>query len=405
MSAHGRYGSQGVLSGPSGVRRTTTPRRGLLCRAAAILLALICVVKGTAQGTSLEELFHAAQAAARQNNYAQAETLYRQILSADPAMLAARVNLGLACYWQHKNREALAEFHQALQASPRGFSALLFSGLAYLDLTEYDRAQAALEKAREVNDKDPLLFWALGSLAMMHNEARTAIPLLERCVSLAPDNVRCVWLLGSAYAILAYREHAKPEVRAEYAARTESAVKWMEERQPNSALVHVFKGDVLAAREATAEALAEYQKAQEIDPQWPDIHLLIGSLLGLAGRSDDALAELKRQLQLHPADTRAMVEMGSVYCRASKYVEAVPLLQRALERDGKNYEANYRLGQAYLTQGQYGLAIASLERATQVKPDKSQPYYLLYRAYRRLKQPEKAAGALEKFKRLKAKGS
>lgn len=387
------------------IRYLVTLLPNLSGSAAAILLILGVATGAWGQDSSLEKLFHDAQAASRQNNYAQAEKLYRQILDADPEIFPARVNLGLACYWQHKSREALTEFHKALQASPREFSALLFSGLAYLDLTDYDHAQAALEKAGQVNDKDSLLFWALGSLAMMHNDARAAVPQLERCVSLAPDNVRCVWLLGTAYAILAYHEHAKPSVGADYAARAESALQWMEEHQPNTALVHVFKGDVLAARQATAEALAEYQRAQEIDPQWPDIHLLIGSLLGLEGKWDGALTELKRQLQLHPEDTRTMVEMGSVYCRAANFAEAVPFLQQALTRDSNNYEANYRLGQAYLSLGKYSLAVPLLERATRVKPDKSSSYYLLYRAYRTIKQPEKAAEALKQFKRLKALGS
>ena len=375
------------------------------CSAVAILLILFVAADACGQDASLEELFHQAQAASRENDYARAEKLYRRVLAADPEMLAARVNLGLACYWQHKSREALMEFQKALQASPGEFSALLFSGLAYIDLTEYDHAQAALDKAKQVNDKDPLLFWALGSLAMMHNDARVAVSQLERCASLAPDNVRCVWLLGTAYAILAYHEHAKPSVGPDYAARAEAALQRVEERQPNTALIHVFRGDVLAARQATAEALAEYQKAQEIDPRWPDIHLLIGSLLGLEGRWDEALTELKRQLQLHPDDTRAMIEMGSVYCRASKYKEAVPFLQRAITQDSNNYEANYRLGQAYLALSKDALAIELLERATKAKPDQSSPYYLLYRAYRTLKQPDKAAVALKQFKRLKALGS
>jgi len=371
---------------------------------AAVLIALAAIgAKG--QTPSLEELFHRAQAASRHSDYALAEKLYRQVLAADPDILAARVNLGLACYWQHKSQEALVELRTALQTNPREFSALLFSGLAYLDLTDYDRARKVLEQARHVNEKDPLLLWALGSLAMIHNDARAAVPPLEGCVSLAPENLRCIWLLGSAYSILAYREHGKAAVRADYAARVESALHKMEERQPNSALYHVFKGDVLAARQATAESLAEYEKARAIDPHWPDIHLLIGSLMGLQGRWDDALRELKGQLELHPEDTRAMIEMGSVYCRASKFGEAVPLLNRALARDSDNYEANYRLGQAYLSLGQAPASIPYLEHATLADSEKSSPYYLLYRAYRSLKQPDKAATALAKFKQLKAQGS
>jgi len=373
--------------------------------AAAILLILGVATDAWGQDSSLEKLFHDAQAASRQNNYAQAEKLYRQILDADPEILPARVNLGLACYWQHKSREALTEFHKALQASPREFSALLFSGLAYLDLTDYDHAQAALEKAGQVNDKDSLLFWALGSLAMMHNDARAAVQPLERCVALAPDNVRCVWLLGSACAILAYREHQEPAVQAEYEARVESGLHWMEQHEPNTALLHVFKGDVLAARKRTHEALTEYQWALKIDTQWPDIHLLTGSLLRMLGRWDEAQAELKRQLQDRPNDSRAMTEMGSLYCDSWNYDEAVTLLKQALARDSNNYEANYQLGRSYLALEKYPLAIPFLERATKLKPEESSSYYLLYRAYRTIKQPEKAAEALKQFKRLKALGS
>ena len=378
------------------------------CCASLLVVLLVWLFAATGaygQGASPEELFQQAQAASRQNDYAGAERLYRQVLAIDPEILPARVNLGLACYWQHKSRDAVTELQKALQVSPREFSALLFSGLAYIDLTEYDRAQKMLEQARQVNDNDPLLFWALGSLAMMHNDASAAVQPLERCVALAPGNVRCMWLLGSACAILAYREHQKPAVRADYEARVESALHWMEQHEPDSALLHVFKGDVLAARKATDEALAEYKRAFAIDPRWPDIHLLIGSLLGLESRWDEAQRELKRQLQEHPGDTRAMVEMGSVYCRAGNYADAVPFLKQALTRDSNNYEANYRLGQAYLTLGKHDQAILYLEHATQANPEKSNPYYLLNRAYRALGQPEKSATALARFKRLKAAGN
>lgn len=368
-----------------------------------IAFTLVCGVRG--QGVSAEDLFRQAQAASRENDYAGAERLYRQVLAIDPEILSARVNLGLAFYWQHKSRDAVTELQKALQASPREFSALLFCGLAYIDLTEFDRAQKMLEQARQVNGNDALLCWALGSLAMMHNDASAAVQPLERCVALAPGNVRCVWLLGSAYSILAYRENQKPAARAEYQARVESTLRWMEEHEPGSALLHVFKGDVLAARKATDEALAEYKSALAIDPRWPDIHLLIGSLLGLEGRLDEALGELQRQLEDHPGDTRAMVEMGSVYCRATKYADAVPFLKQALIVDRNNYEANYRLGQAYLTLGKRDQAVSYLERAAHAQPEKSNPYYLLNRAYRALQQPEKAAKALEQFKRLKAAGN
>jgi tetratricopeptide (TPR) repeat protein len=346
---------------------------------------------------ALEDLFKQAQAASRAKDYARAEQLYRQVLRRDAGILPARVNLGLACYWQRKNREAVREFERALQASPREFSALLFSGLAYLDLGEYDRSQQRLLAAARVQDMDPLLFWALGSLAMIHGEVNAAVPLLERSLALEPNNPRAVWLVGQAYARLAYRKEEKPLVPVNYAELTERALAWMEQQQPDSALLHVFRGDVLEARKLTTEALGEYRQAQKIDPHWPDIHLMMGSLLGLMGHYDEAQAELEAQLRDFPEDPRALVELGGVQCRAGKYAAALPDLEQALKRDEANYEAHYRLGQALVSLGQHQAALAHLRRAAELSPEKGEPYYLLYRAYRALHDQKMAAWALQQF--------
>ncbi len=345
---------------------------------------------------SLEELFRQAQAASHENNYAGAEKLYRQILSADPGVLAARVNLGLALYWQHKSRDALAELEKALRVSPKEFSALLFCGLTYLDLGEYDRAEKMLRSAARVKDMDPLLFWGLGSLAMMHGDSNAALAFLERSVALDPNNARAVWLLGQAYARLAYRKETA-KVPADYTSLVEQTLQWVEQTQPNSALSHVFRGDVLAARNLPTEALAEYQKALKIDPNWPDIHLLIGSLLGLEGRWDEAVAELEKELEDFPQDPRALLEIGTVYCHAGNYGAALPYLQQAVARDAENYETHYRLGEAYVNLRKYAWALPQLQQATRLNPEKSEPYYLLHRAYRALNETKKAAWALKQF--------
>ncbi len=351
--------------------------------------------RGNQQG--IEELFRQAQESSRQGDYARAEKLYRDILRTDPQIFSARVNLGLACYWQHKSREAIAELAKALRVRPREFSALLFSGLAYLDLGEYDRAQSLLESAARVNDMDPLLFWALGSIAANRGDTNAAVFFLERSVALDPNNARAVWLLGQAYARLAYRKEEKPLVPADYAALVDQSLEWVGREQPNSALLHVFKGDVLAARKLPLDALAEYRKAAEIDPHWPDLRLLMGSLLGILGRYDEAREELHRQLQVEPDDARALFEMGVVDCRAGDYAQAVPYLKQALAFDSRNYETHFRLGQAFLNLGKPDLAAQHLEQAVKLDPERSDAYYLLHRALRALNNPQRAAWALEQF--------
>ena len=350
----------------------------------------------------IKSLFDQAQDSSRKGDYAHAEQLYRDILGADPQFLPARVNLGLACYSQHKSREAVAELAKALRIKPREFSALLFSGLAYLDLGEFDRAQSLLQSAARVNDMDPLLFWALGSLAINRGDTNDALLFLERSVALDPTNPRAVWLLGQAYARLAYRKDERPLVPADYAALADKSLKWVAQEQPNSALFHVFKGDIDAARMLPLEALAEYRKAAELDPQWPDLRLLIGSLLGVLGRYGEARAELQTQLEEEPQDARALFEMGVVNCRAGNYSRAVPYLRDSLALDSHNYETHFRLGQAYMNLGKPRLAAVHLEQAINLAPEKSGAYYLLHRVLLSLNNQQRAAWALQQFNLLKS---
>ena len=379
------------------------------------VLILICLVlvhpiqsllsEETKRGDgSAEELFQAAQDASHRGDHAQAEQLYRQLLVHDPGILPARVNLGLACYWQHKNREAIEELQAALRTRPREYSALLFSGLAYLDLGDYEQARKPLFEALRVKDTDPLLFWGLGSLAMVHADAEDAVYFLERSVALEPDNVQSVWLLGQAYARLAYQEGRPPAVPADYGSLADQTLAWLEARQADSPAAHVLKADILVGRKLTLRALTEYRRAQELDPKWPDIHLMIGSLLGLTGDWDAALAELQLQLRASPHDPRTLTEMGSVLCRAGRYEEALPLLEQALTRDPDNYETQYRFGQANVNLNKPASAIEPLLRAARLEPLRSDPYYLLQRAYRAAQQPEKAEWAFEQFNQRKANG-
>jgi tetratricopeptide (TPR) repeat protein len=375
-----------------------------------ILLSALTLDIWAAQHTGADErrigtLFEQAQDSSRRGDYGRAEQIYRGILRSDPQILSARVNLGLACYSQHKNVEAIAELGKALSANPHEFSALLFSGLAYLGLGELDRAEHLLQAAARVNDRDPLLFWALGSLATNRGDTNTAVLFLERSVALDPNNPRAIWLLGQAYARLAYRKEERPLVPANYTALVDQCLDWVAREQPNSALLHVFKGDVFAARKLSLEALAEYQKAAEIDSHWPDIRLLIGSLLGVLGRYHEAIDELQTQLQLEPNDARVFSELGVVNCEAGNYSVALPYLKKAIELDSHNYGIHVRLGQVYMNTGQPSLAAVQLEQAIKLNPEKSDGYYWLHRALRALNQPRRAAWALDQFTLLKSEDS
>jgi len=74
---------------------------------------------------SVEVLLGQAAAHYRAGHLAEAERLYRQVLSANPGMARAQAGLGLVLYMQGRAQEAIAAFRQAVASEP-GNSDLLY---------------------------------------------------------------------------------------------------------------------------------------------------------------------------------------------------------------------------------------------------------------------------------------
>src|SRR5690242_5898374 len=74
---------------------------------------------------SVEALLGQAVAHYRAGRVAEAERLYRQVLSANPGMARAQAGLGLVLYMQGRAQEAIAAFRQAVASEP-GNSDLLY---------------------------------------------------------------------------------------------------------------------------------------------------------------------------------------------------------------------------------------------------------------------------------------
>jgi tetratricopeptide (TPR) repeat protein len=71
-------------------------------------------------------------------------------------------NLGIAYYFHRQPREAVQVFAKALQLNPNLVSALIFSGIAYYDLSDTTHALRALQQAVALAPADPLAHTWLG---------------------------------------------------------------------------------------------------------------------------------------------------------------------------------------------------------------------------------------------------
>ena len=118
-----------------------------------------------------------------------------------------------------------------------------------------------------------------------------------------------------------------------------------------------------------AEALACYQRAVQLKPDYAEAHYNLGTALQAQGQIAEALACYQRALQLKPDFAEAHNNLGTILQAQGQLTEAIACYQRALQLKPDYAEAHYNLGRVLQDQGQLAEASTCYQRALQLKPD------------------------------------
>jgi len=120
------------------------------------------------------------------------------------------------------------------------------------------------------------------------------------------------------------------------------------ELQPNSGVAHLYLGHVLSNLDRGSEAVAEAQRARELDPGWRTALALEGQFLFFARRYREALARVDAALELEPTMWQAHIMRAYPLIELARFDEAMDECDKAYELSG---------GQLYaLALRGYGLA-------------------------------------------------
>jgi TolB-like protein/tetratricopeptide (TPR) repeat protein len=121
-----------------------------------------------------------------------------------------------------------------------------------------------------------------------------------------------------------------------------------------------------------SQATREFQRAIELNPNYPTAHQWYGSAdLVALSRFDEAIAEVKRAIELDPLSLVINSDLGMIYYRARRYDEAVEQLRKTLEMDPGFYYAHWNLGSALAAKGALGPAIEEYQKARALNNDPS----------------------------------
>ncbi len=198
----------------------------------------------------------------------------------------------------------------------------------------------------------------LGFLTFQRNVVYlTAVTIWEDAAAKEPWNDRAHNNLGVALAGCGQVDEA--------IAHFEKAL----EIKPDFTEAHNNLGLALAGRGRFDEAIAHYQKALKIEPDYADAHNNLGNALASRGQVDVAIAHFKKALEIRPDFEWAHNNLGLALAGRGQVEAAIAHYQKALEIKPDGAEVHNNLGLALAGCGQAEAAIAHYQKALEIKPD------------------------------------
>lgn len=98
-----------------------------------------------------------------------------------------------------KGKEALREVHEAASSFPDDFKALQLLGFCHYLNYNYSEAEQALKKSRELNSKNPDIYFHLAQIALIRKKEEEAFSFLNQALDIKPNHemsLRMRWELN-----------------------------------------------------------------------------------------------------------------------------------------------------------------------------------------------------------------
>ncbi len=257
---------------------------------------------------------------------------------------------GLALGAFGKAQPAIEALQQAINTLPKGedlkefhSSILQQQSVVYRFLENYEQALTVINQAISLLPNNPNSYnekWAVLSELKRYDEGLAAI---NQAINLAP---RAVWYLNRGNL---YQDQQKYEL-----------------------------------------ALADWNKAIEINPNYAEAYLNRGNLYKNLQKYELALADYSKAIDINPNYAYAYYNRGNLYKNLQKYELALADYSKAIKINPNFAEAYNNRGNLYSNQQKYELALADYNKAIEINPNFAEAYANRGLLYAELKQTEKA---------------
>jgi tetratricopeptide (TPR) repeat protein len=345
----------------------------------------------TPNRSEIEQHYQKAQAALQAKQNAVAAQEFREILRLDPQSASAHANLGLIAFDANNYGQAAQEFRAAFKLQPKLWNAEAFLGMSEFRLGNTKEAEPVLEDAyRHVSDvrMRTRVGNDLIALSYQSGDLNPAVDILRGLEQANPEDPATLYTAYRIYSDLAARRLAR-----------------LEEAAPESAQMHQVLAQLSASQDDFPEAIAQYRKALEIDPQLPGIHFELGQMI-LANSTEEparqaAESELMLALASDPNNSECEYLLGEIEWLRSKPEEALQHYDKALQLRPGYVDAQVAAGKALARLGDAAGALKHLSDAVAADPRSEAAHYQLSQIYLKLGRTQDAERESATFKQLR----
>jgi len=247
---------------------------------------------------TIDQAFTLAVQHHQSGRLADAESIYRQILSIAPDHPDAMHLLGVLAIQTNNPQQAVDLISKALAIHPNITRAVApyYSNLAqaYQKLQNFD---AAITHCRRALDLDP----AFGDAAFNLVTALIAANRLDEALTAANRRLQLA---------------------------------------PNDAPMHRLKANLLARQRRFEDALASYRDSLRFDPNNAEALFNQGVALANLGRPDQAIPSFQQSLAFNPNDTDTLMALAETLSRTGRSTDALNVYSQILQHNPNNAEAH-----------------------------------------------------------------
>jgi predicted O-linked N-acetylglucosamine transferase (SPINDLY family) len=302
--------------------------------------------------STIAEAFQLAIHHHQSGDLQRAESIYRQILQADPQHADAMHFLGVIAHQVGKPDIAIDYITRSLTLAPLNDTYHCNLAAAYQSMQRFDDAIRCYREAMRLQPNSVNAHNGLGNILNDLGRFDEAVASYRRALQLDPNCAEAHSNIGVALQNLRKPEEAEshcrkavrlkpnyPEARNNLG-NSQGALGKLDEAilnyrealrlNPNFALAHNNLGGTLHMKGKLDEAVACYREALRCLPNYPEAHSNLATALQAQGKLDEAEDHLRESLRLRPTSTEAMNNLGGVLQLEGKLTEAAACFRDVL---------------------------------------------------------------------------